>query len=50
MLSFIVMEYLDGVTLRQRIVGRPLEMDLVLRLGIEIADGLAAAWHHPARY
>src|SRR6516162_9081937 len=30
---FIVMEYLDGVTLRYRIGGKPMEMDLVLSLG-----------------
>jgi serine/threonine protein kinase/Tfp pilus assembly protein PilF len=40
---FIVMEYLDGVTLRYRIGGKPMEMDLVLSLGIEIADALDAA-------
>jgi serine/threonine protein kinase len=40
---FIVMEYLEGVTLKHRIAGRPLEMQMVLTLGIEISDGLSAA-------
>src|SRR6202050_109586 len=41
--AFIVMEYLDGVTLKHRIGGRPMEMDTVLDLGIQIADGLDVA-------
>src|ERR1700739_2891505 len=39
---FIVMEYLDGATLKHRIGGRPMEVETVLDLGIQVADGLGA--------
>src|SRR6201988_2478745 len=41
--AFIAMEFLDGATLKHRIGGRPMDLENILDLGSQVADGLDAA-------
>ena len=40
--TYLVMEFLDGATLKHRIAGRPMDLELLLDISIEIADALEA--------
>ena len=41
--AFIAMEYLDGSTLKNAVIGRPMDLQTLLDVGIDVADGLDAA-------
>ena len=44
--DFLVMEHIPGITLSEKVAGRPLPEKEVLRLGVQLAEGLAAAHEH----
>ena len=44
--DFLVMEYIPGITLSEKVAGRPLQEKEVLSLGVQLAEGLAAAHEH----
>ena len=44
--DFLVMEYIPGITLSEKVAGRPLPEKEIFRLGVQLAEGLAAAHHH----
>src|SRR5271166_3833619 len=44
--DFLVMEYIPGITLSEKVAGRPLPEKEVLRLGVQLAEGLASAHDH----
>jgi len=44
--DFLVMEYIPGITLSEKVAGRPLPEKEVLRLGVQLAEGLSAAHEH----
>jgi len=46
--DFLVMEYIPGITLSEKVAGRPLAEKEVLRLGVQLAEGLSAAHEHGA--
>jgi serine/threonine protein kinase len=42
---YLVMQCIDGKTLEEKLAGRPLQLEKILRIGMQIAEGLAAAHH-----
>src|SRR3984893_17318208 len=51
--AFIIMEFMEGATLKHVITGAPLEIDHLLDIGIDVSDALDASHgqgHHPSRH